>query len=130
MMNMPEIVTAHLGHLIGGGSAGAGGVAVFSLLFRDAIKEWWQERKEERRATRAARTAEAGKGDAVGVTLVAVLREDLKERREHDNRIVAVLEGVKEILVRLETKQLAQGSQLDLVHQRVISIQGDVARIQ
>lgn len=127
-MILGDFLAAHGGHLITGGSAGAGGIAVFSVLFRDGINEWWQERKEERRAARAAKAVLDNKGDALGTTLVAVLREDLKERREHDNRVVAVLEGVKDILTRLEGKTDGAGKQLDLVHQRVISIQGAVGR--
>ena len=110
------------------GVAGSGGL--LAIVFRDAIKDLIADWRKERDSRRAERLAAAGKGDAIGTTLVAVLREDLKERRDHDNRVVAVLEGVKEILVRLEGKSDGTGKQLDLVHQRIISIQGAVGRDQ
>jgi hypothetical protein len=123
-------LTAHWAHIVGGGSAGIGGAAFFGVVFRDGIKEWWAERKEERRAARTAKALQDGKGDAVGTALVSVLREELGERGKRDERVVQVLEVVKDILVRLETKQDTQGKQLDLMHQRVITIQGAVGRVQ
>ena len=113
---------------ITGAVAGSGGL--LAIIFRDAIKDALGDWRKERDSKRAERLAAAGKGDALGTTLVAVLREDLKERREHDNRVVAVLEGVRDILVRLEGKTDTAGKQLDLVHQRVITIQGAVGRVQ
>lgn len=110
------------------GIAGSGGL--LAIIFRDGIKDIIGDWRKERDARRAERLAAAGKGDAIGTQLIAVFRDDLKDRREHDIRVVQVLEAVKEILTRLEGKADGTGKQLDLVHQRVISIQGAVGRVQ
>lgn len=122
-----DFIRQHISGLLAGG----GGVtAVLVVAFKDSFKEWLADWKAERAAARSERMAAFGKGDQMSAQLVSVLREDLKERRDHENRVVMVLEGVKNLLTQIESKQSAQGLQLDLMHQRVIIVQGAVGRVQ
>lgn len=110
------------------GTAGSGGL--LAIVFRDSIRDVLADWKEGRRGARAERLAAAGKGDRTWERFFELLAKDIDAQRVNDARIIQVLEGVKEILTRLEGKTDAQGKQLDMVHQRTISIQGAVGRVQ
>ena len=65
-MDTVEWAKEHWGKLTG---VGLGGGAGLMFLAKDAIKEWWTERKEVR---------QQGMGDKLVNELLAILREDLR----------------------------------------------------
>lgn len=73
-----EWIKHHVMHLAGGG---VGGVAAIGLLFREAIRELWNDYREARKAKREAELVEAGQGGKVMHELISLLRTSLDIQR-------------------------------------------------
>ncbi len=74
-MELIELAKEHWGKVTGGVGLGAGGIA---FLAKDAIREWWADRRAERAEAHDERRIQQGIGDKLADQLLAILREDLR----------------------------------------------------
>lgn len=92
---------------------GLGGGAGLMFLARDAIKEWWGDRRESMRVAReerkAAREDRARQGfsDKLANELLAILREDLKGNAMLLKELAATLSEFRDVM-RIQSAQGAE----------------------
>lgn len=120
-METPDWLKQHLGHVVGGGSAGAGGAFAFFMLFRDGIKEAiqeWRRSRDEARAERTAARLTAGKPGDTLKELMALMRDEMKASREMlAADLLAQRQSDKEVVALLGQMATANERHLDVERQ-------------
>ncbi len=117
-------LSEHWAHLVGGGSAGAGGAAVFAMVFRDSIRQWLDDWKDERRAKRAERMAASGHNDRGMTELIHVITKSVDDQRAND---VALRELLTRMVVADERSldvQRMTSTQLSEIDKRMFRMEG------
>ncbi len=130
-----NFLSAHLGPLMGGGAAGLG--ATFLFLFREMIRDTWndyrQSRRDEARAALARPSTNGtsnGAADRLGAEvthqLMAILTQDLVDRKTAEEKNWGILKDLLETVKTLTNNvgSLQQQSATQTTLMQVIASRG------
>jgi len=114
----------NFGGLVGGGSAGVGGAAVLAVLFKDSIRTWIDDWKDERRAKRAERMTAAGHNDRGLTELIHLLTKSIDDQRQNDLTLRDLLTRMVVADARALDVQRMTSIQISEIDKRMLRMEG------
>lgn len=92
-----------------GGTAVTG--SLFLLMFKEAIKDWWDAKKEERALKREQRALEKGQGSTLENKLIEILEKDLANNVALLARLTDTMNDLRDIS-RKQTSLIEESLQI------------------
>jgi hypothetical protein len=125
-MEIPASFKEHMPKLFAGGGVGAGGGIVFFAIFKDSIREWMTDWRDERRAKRAERLASIGHYERAMTELLKMLKEMIASQHAQEKETIVLLGQMATSHERSVDIQRVTSNQVKDVFDRLTRIEGRI----